>query len=308
MLRIYILLFLVMAIWGFNLSALVVLVNNIEPITLTSIRIFTAGISVLLMAKMLGIFRLPTKKEWKIILLITIFNVIMHHSFLAIGLTKTSGVNAGVILGAAPLMTMVLSMILLKDQVTRLRILGFILGFIGIVITSVVGSGGFSSISFGDIFISLSMFAQAFSFILISKLHPTFDPRLLTGYMLTVGSFFIFIISLIVESNPGQITVLLSWKLGAIFLFSAIIATAFGHMTYNYSVKKVGPTETTIFVNLNTIFAIGGAAVFLGEPILGSHYVGLIFIIFGVFIGSGTLEYLLKKRRMPSRDSMRKVR
>src|SRR5690625_845620 len=297
-----------MAIWGFNLSALVVLVDNIEPITLTGFRIFTAGISVLIMAKILGIFRFPTKKEWKVIFLITIFNVIMHHSFLAIGLTKTSGVNAAVILGAAPLMTLVLSIILLKDQITRLRVLGFILGFVGIVITSVVGSGGFSSISFGDIYIFLSMFAQAFSFILISKLHPTFDPRLLTGYMLTVGSFFIFIISLVVEGNPGQISVLFSWKLGSIFLFSAVVATAFGHMTYNYSVKNVVPTETTIFVNLNTIFSIAGAAVFLSEPVLSSHYVGLIFIIVGVFVGSGTLEYLLKKRRMRPGQYRRKIR
>lgn len=297
-----------MAIWGFNLSALVVLVDNIEPITLTGFRIFTAGISVLIMAKILGIFRLPTKKEWKVILLITIFNVIMHHSFLAIGLTKTSGVNAAVILGAAPLMTLVLSIILLKDQITRLRVLGFILGFVGIIITSVVGSGGFSSISFGDIFITMSMLAQAFSFILISKLHPTFDPRLLTGYMLTVGSFFIFIISLIIEGNPGQVAVLFSWKLGGIFLFSAVIATAFGHMTYNYSIKNVGPTETTIFVNLNTIFAIAGAAVFLGEPVLPSHYIGLIFIIVGVFVGSGTLEYLLRKRRMRPGQGARRVR
>src|SRR5690625_6141981 len=77
-------------------------------------------------------------------------------------------------------------------------------------------------------------------------------------------------------------------KLGMLFLFSAIIATAFGHMIYNYAIRNVGPTETTIFVNLNTMFAILGAALFLGEPILMKHYTGLGFIIIGVFIGSGT--------------------
>lgn len=117
--RIYVLLFFVMAVWGFNLSALVVLVNEIDPITLTSVRIFTAGIAVLIVAKMMGIFRLPTKQEWKTIGLITIFNVAFHHTLLAIGLTKTSGVNAGIILGAAPLVTMVLSVIFLHDRVTR---------------------------------------------------------------------------------------------------------------------------------------------------------------------------------------------
>ena len=101
-----------MAVWGFNLSALVVLVNSIEPITLTAARIFVAGIAVLGITKLTGIFRLPTKDEWKTILIITIFNVAFHHIFLALGLTRTSGVNAGIILGAAPLVTMVLSIII----------------------------------------------------------------------------------------------------------------------------------------------------------------------------------------------------
>ncbi|MEI3607157.1 DMT family transporter [Pseudogracilibacillus sp. SE30717A] len=301
MARIYTLLFLVMAIWGFNLSALVVLVNNVEPITLTAARIFVAGISVLIISKLIGIFRLPTKEEWKTIFIITIFNVAFHHTFLALGLTRTTGVNAGIILGAAPLVTMVLSIIILHNQISRLRAFGFLLGFIGILITSLAGTEGIATVSSGDVMIFLSMFVQAFSFILISKLNPTFDPRLLTGYMLMLGSIFIFVVSFILEGDFVQLSKLLSWKLGMLFLFSAIIATAFGHMTYNFAIKNVGPTETTIFVNLNTLFALLGATFFLGEPIMKSDFIGLIFILVGVFIGSGTLEYLIKKRRMRAR-------
>lgn len=290
-----------MAIWGFNLSALVVLVNNVEPITLTAARIFVAGISVLIISKLIGIFRLPTKEEWKTIFIITIFNVAFHHTFLALGLTRTTGVNAGIILGAAPLVTMVLSIIILHNQISRLRAFGFLLGFIGILITSLAGTEGIATVSSGDVMIFLSMFVQAFSFILISKLNPTFDPRLLTGYMLMLGSIFIFVVSFILEGDFVQLSKLLSWKLGMLFLFSAIIATAFGHMTYNFAIKNVGPTETTIFVNLNTLFALLGATFFLGEPIMKSDFIGLIFILVGVFIGSGTLEYLIKKRRMRAR-------
>lgn len=290
-----------MAVWGFNLSALVVLVNSIEPITLTAARIFVAGIAVLVITKLTGIFRLPTKNEWKTILIITIFNVAFHHIFLALGLTRTSGVNAGIILGAAPLVTMVLSIIILRNSISRLRALGFLLGFIGILITSLAGAEGMDTVSIGDVMIFLSMFMQAFSFILISKLNPTFDPRLLTGYMLLIGSVFIFILSGLFEGNFAQLAQLFTWKLGGIFLFSAIIATAFGHMTYNFAIKNVGPTETTIFVNLNTLFALLGASLFLGEPILKNHYLGLIFILVGVFIGSGTVDYLIKRRRLRSR-------
>lgn len=287
-----------MMMWGFNVSALSILVSEIDPITMTAVRIFTAGVAVLILSKMMGIFRLPTKTEWKTIALITIFNVVLHHSFLAIGLTKTAGVNAGIILGAAPLVAMVLSIIFLKNSVSLLRVIGFVLGFLGILFTSLAGAGGVASISLGDGFIFLCMVAQAISFILIGKLNPTFDPRLLTGYMLITGSIVIFLFGLMMEQDLTQLSKLFSLKLGSIFLFSAIIATAFGHMVYNYAVKNVGPAETTLFVNLNTMFALLGAAVFLGEPILPNHYFGLVFIIAGVFLGSGTLEYLLNRRRL----------
>lgn len=297
MARIYGLLLVVMAIWGFNLSALVVLVSNVDPITLTAFRILTAGIGVLIIAKMIGILRWPTKKEWLTIVVIALFNVVFHHVLLAVGLTKTSGVNAGIILGAAPLMTLLLSVVILKDKITRLRVFGFLLGFIGIVFTSLAGSDAVASISSGDLFIFLSMVAQATSFILISKLNPTFDPRLLTGYMLVVGSVFIMISAQVIEGDLSQISNLFTVKLGLIFLFSALVATAFGHMVYNYAVKNVGPAETTIFVNLNTIFSLTGASIFLGETIYKNHYIGLVLILIGVFIGSGTLEYVIQKRK-----------
>src|SRR5699024_398400 len=271
-----------MAIWGFNVSALATLVANVPAITLTAYRVLLAGIGVLIISYFMGIFRLPNKKELKVILIITIFNVVFHHSFLALGLARTSGVNAGIILGAAPLVTMVLSVILLSDRITRLRLLGFILGFIGIIVTSIVGENGLSSVSVGDLFIFISMFMQAISFILISKLNPDFDPRLLTGYMLVIGSVLIFIVAYGIEGDLSQITRIFNWKLGSVFLFSALIATAFGHMTYNYAVKNVGPAETAIFINLNTLFAIIGASIFLGEPILKNHYIGVVLILLGV--------------------------
>lgn len=295
--RIYTLLLLVMVAWGFNLSALVILVNAINPITLTSVRVFTAGIAVLILAKIIGIFRLPNKEEWKIIFIISLFNVALHHSLLAIGLTKTSGANASIILGSLPLMAMILSAVFLKHLLPKVRIFGFLLGFFGITLTSLAGSEGIGAISSGDLFIFISLLAQAYSFILISQLKPTFDPRLLTGYMLIVGSAFIFIVALVTERGFGQLSTLFSWKIGSVFLFSAVVATAFGHMVYNYATRKVGPAETAIFTNLNTLFGLIGAAVFLKEPILATHYVGLILIIVGVFFGTGVFEYLVLKRR-----------
>ncbi|MBP1948307.1 DMT family transporter [Virgibacillus litoralis] len=297
MVKIYILLLLVMLMWGLNLSALKVLVDAIDPMLLTSFRIMTAGIVVLVICAVMGIFRLPRKHEWLIIFYIAIFNVILHHSFVAVGLKLTSGINGGLILGMMPLVTVMMTVIILRQRVTWLRVSGFILGFIGVVVTTLTGAGGLAAISLGDFIVFLGVIVQGFSFVLISKLKPTFDPRLATGYMLLIGSFFIFMLSQAFGSEIQEITYLLDWKLGAVFLFSAVFASAFGHMTYNYAIKKVGPAEAALFINMNTLFAIIGASIFLNEVITVNHIVGFILILSGVFIGTGAVEYMLMKRR-----------
>ncbi|ARI79185.1 EamA family transporter [Halobacillus mangrovi] len=294
--RIYVLLLLVMMVWGFNVSAIKVLVSNIDPILLTSIRIFTAGVGVLVTLYFMGLLRKPTKKEVAIILYISLFNVVLHHALMGVGLLYTSGVNAGLIVGLGPLLTMILSTIMLSKKVTLFKTFGFILGFAGVVVTTLTGAEGFTGVSLGDVLIFLSIAAQAFSFILIGKLNPRLDPRLLTGYMLLIGSVFIFLTSLVIESDPAQIIQLADAKLLGVFLFSALICTAFGHMVYNFAIKQVGPAESAIFINFNTFFAILGASLFLGEKIMMNHITGLILIVCGVIIGTGAIQHLTRQK------------
>lgn len=296
MLRIYSLLLLVMVAWGFNVSALVVLVRAFDPLTLTAVRIMVAGVAVLLLTRFMGIFRLPTREEGRAIVLIMLFNVALHHALLALGLTKTSGANASIILGSLPLLTMILSVIFLRQSISWARVLGFVLGFIGVFWTSVVTAGGIGQLSSGDGFVFLSILSQAFSFILISRLSPELDPRLLTGYMLLIGSGLLLLLAGVIEGDFSQLTALFDLKLAGIFLFSAVGATAFGHMIYNYAVRYVGPAETAIFANLNTVFALIGSSLFLGETILLAHVIGLLLIILGIFFGTGSFEYIVKKR------------
>lgn len=296
MVRIYTLLLLVMLMWGLNVSAIKVLVDAIDPMLLTGFRVMTAGAAVLVICSVMGIFRLPYKHEWLIIFYIAIFNVILHHSFVAIGLKMTSGINGSLILGMNPLITVMMAFIILRQRMSWLRITGFMLGFVGVVVTTMTGTGELTGISLGDLIVFLGVVVQGFSFVLISKLKPTFDARLATGYMLVIGAVFIFLASQAFGSGIQEITNLVDWQLASVFLFSAVLATAFGHMTYNHAIKKVGPAESAIFINLNTLFAVTGSAIFLNETITLNHAAGFILILCGVFMGTGALEHVIGKR------------
>ena len=81
-------------VWGLNVSLVKVLVEHFQPVTITSIRIFTAALTVFLVLSLSRRIRLPYKKEWIYIIGGSLTAVIFHHYFLSVGLSRTSATNA----------------------------------------------------------------------------------------------------------------------------------------------------------------------------------------------------------------------
>jgi drug/metabolite transporter (DMT)-like permease len=287
---VYLSLVAIMMIWGLNVIALKILVNHFSPVTLTSFRIFTAGLVVILILFFIGQLRKLTRKEVMYIGTAALFSVVAHHLFLAVGLTKTTASNAGLILGLVPLVTSVLAIVFLGNRFTVFRFIGILLGFTGVVFVVLNGKSGIHHVSIGDFYIFLSVLSQAISFIMIKKATETLDARVMTGWMLLFGSALLFIISLWME--PDGLSSMTNWtpSLWVIFLASAVLATALGHMFYNKAIQQIGAAESAIFINLNPLFSLLGAYLFLGESISHSQIMGFILIVIGVILGSGVLD------------------
>ncbi|MCM3116000.1 DMT family transporter [Neobacillus sp. MER 74] len=295
--QIYMLLVFVMATWGLNVIATKIIVTAFMPETITALRVFTAGICVFIILGFFKKVRLPSRKEFRYIFFACLFNVVCHHFFLSLGLLKTSATNGGLILGLGPLLTTIVAFFLLGTRITLIRLLGIIMGFMGVTFIVLFGNAGVSTVSSGDIYVFLAIFAQAFSFSLIKKCSETLDPRLMTGYMLVIGSVILFIISRFTEPNGLKEISHGSVSVWMIFFASAIIATALGHMIYNNAIGKVGVAESAIFINFNPFFALIGAVIFLDEQITASQIFGFIFILAGVLFGSGAFEEFLSQSK-----------
>jgi drug/metabolite transporter (DMT)-like permease len=293
---IYLTLILVMAAWGLNVIATKLIVTTFMPVTVTAFRIFTAGVCVFIILALMKKVRLPSKKEFKFIIIGAIFNVVGHHYFLSIGLKTTTASNGGLILGLGPLLTTILAIIFLGSSITMARIVGVILGFTGVALV-VLKNGSIGSVSIGDLYVFLAILSQAISFIFISKISRSLDPRLMTGYMLLIGSGVLFLISLVEEPNGLNSLAEGSFNIWMVFFASAFIATALGHMVYNFAIGQIGAAEASVFINLNPFFALISAVIFLNEQIVATQIIGFLLIIAGVLIGSDIWKVIIKNSR-----------
>lgn len=294
--KIYWMLVAVMFTWGANVPMLKYIGTHVPPVTVTGMRILMAGIAVFIVLKLMNILRKPTKREWGFIVAGSFSNVLLHHLFLNIGLAETSATSGGLILGTGPILTAIAAAIFLKYFPSRLQWLGLLLGISGVTIAVLVGAEGLDT-NIGDFYVFISIFSQVLSYMVVSKAARTLDPRVMTAYMMVLGSFGLIVTSLIME--PGGMYEFLDappmfWL---VFLASGLISTAMGHMIYNYAIGQAGATQSAIFMNLNPLFAMILSSLFLGEILTWRHFVGFILIVAGVMFGSGAAEDLYKKRK-----------
>ncbi|KHF37958.1 DMT family transporter [Halalkalibacter okhensis] len=287
--------FFVMIIWGLNVVMLKVLVSSFPPITMTVFRIMAAGLATAAFILGSRTIRKLTKKEWKYTLLGALFGVVAHHYFLAMGLTLTNASNAVLILALLPLSTSLLAVIFLGDRLTKWRMVGIGLGFIGVLF--IQGGEGEGALSLGELYIFIAMFAQAISFIYIKKATVTLDSRQMTSMMLLIGSVGLLFISFLLE--PGSLREMIGAPFGVyvIFFVSAIVATAVGHFLFNAAIQKIGAGQTAIFNNFVPFFGLISSTIFLNEQVYWYQTFGFIFIAVGVLFGTGYIEHLWTKQK-----------
>ncbi len=291
----YFVLFILMVVWGFNVSAIKILVSYFPAVTIQGFRVLLAGIVVLICLVFMKRFKKMSVKNVIGITIAGCFGVVGHHFFLAIGLMETTATNAGLILGLIPLSTSILAMVFLNERLTLSKSLGILVALIGVYVIVMNDGGGLSGLSIGDLYILGAVITQAISFILIKKLTNDMNSIQMTGMMLTIGSILLLVASFYSPTNAHTPYTEIPTYVWWVFIGSAIFATGIGHVIYNYAIQQLGASTTSIFINLSPFFSIMGSSLFLGEQIVMKHIVGFSCIIFGVILGTGTIKFRLKK-------------
>ncbi|MGO4886134.1 DMT family transporter [Anaerobacillus sp. MEB173] len=296
----YILLTIVMFIWGLNVVAVKFLVEHFPPIAMQGFRLLIAGVVAMTFLYFFKELRKMSKKEWIYMTLAGVLGQFCHQGLLAIGLMKTTASNGALILGLIPLTTTILAIIFLNDRITWLRTIGIVVGFTGVGIVVLQNNGEVGAVSSGDLIVFLAMIVQAASFILIKKMSTTLSPKQMTASMLLVGALLLLVTSALFEPQSFERMASGTAMIWSILLLSAVIATGLCHIIYNVAIQQIGAGQTAIFNNFVPFFALIGAFIFLGETILLSQIFGFILIVGGVFLGIGYVD--VKKAKVTSNE------
>lgn len=211
--------------------------------------------------------------------------VLGNHLLILMGLNYVSGAVGGVIIGASPVVTSLLSALLIRDVPLRAVWAGALLSFSGVGLVSVAG---FQSAGEHPLLGSMLVFLGVVSWALYSIGSRAIMERVsaLTVNWTTLLVATVLQLPLlwtdhkVMNAGIGSVTTPDWLALGYLIVF----ATAVAQQAWLFGVKGVGPSRASVLGNLTPVAAIGLSVLILGESIGLIEMIGIALILAGVWV------------------------
>ncbi len=284
----YILLLLATLFWSGNNIVARVTVQEVPPFSLTFWRVFLALL-------MLTPFALPgvirqwsvVKQHWKMITFLGLLGVPTFNLLLNSAVQYTTAVNASLINGGTPALTVLLAFLLFREGFGWRMVVGMIIAFGGITAIVIQGDlGVLRAFSFnpGDLLMLPAIASWA-----VYTLGLRFKPAGLDGLpflmLMMVVSMPVLAAFYAVDLVGGRtftLTTNNALSIGYIALFPALLAFAF----WNRGIAAVGAARGVQLQYLMPVWGALGGVFFLSEPFRSYHLVGIVLIFAGVFLAT----------------------
>ncbi len=287
---------LMTTIIGFSFIFVKFALNHAPTIDLLAHRFSVATIALLVFYVFIKRKKPDISKD-KIVplLLLSIFYPVLLFSFQTLGLRFTTASEAGIISAAAPIITLILATIFLKEKSTIWQILSIFFSVGGIVY--IMYKTGFSGMGAetlkGNVFILLSVTAMAIYFVLGRKVTQKTNAMDITFFM-TVTACIIFNI-MAVWSHVREGTMLqyfdsfksseFMWSI----LYLGVMSSFLTSFLTNNALTVIPASQVSIFNNLSPVIAVFAGVIFLSETLYTYHIIGGIMVVVGV-IGVNVLK------------------
>ena len=172
-----------------------------SQILFAGVRFFLAGFFTILLGSIFAdkFIVIKKKENWKNVAVLAVFQTVMQYVFFYIGLAHTTGSKSSILDSTSVFFAVLISCLIFKqEKLTINKIIGCIIGFVGVVLINITSGSQVGSFAFnGEGFIILSALSYAFSSVLVSRYSKSESPVALSGYQFMLGGAVMILAGLI---------------------------------------------------------------------------------------------------------------
>ncbi len=271
-------------LWGLSFVATKAALREVSPITLIFTR-FALGTAVLFLILALRREALvPPRHAWPMLAVMGFVGIFLHQMIQVHGLTLTTAVRTGWLIGLTPIWSALLAAVFLGESFGPRKVVGLFLGTAGALLVITRGELSPRVLALpatrGDLLVLASTVTWAIYTILGPKtLKRLGSARATAGAMLAGWALMIpFFVS---SAGWQEYRALSSTSMVAI-VFLGVGCSGLGYLLWYAALERIEVSQVAAFLYLEPLVTLAAAVALLGESVAVSTILGGVLVLIGV--------------------------
>jgi drug/metabolite transporter (DMT)-like permease len=268
-------------VFGANAVAIKISLSGLGVFTTAGLRFSMAALAVLVWAVATRQSIYPKKEQFYQLLILSLA-FIVRMSLLYLGLSKTHASRAVLLINLQPFLVLLLAHYFIPgDQITTRKILGLLIGFVGICFVFLEGKDVTADFRIGDFMILSTTIMWACSTIYIKRILSTFEPFQIVLYQMAIAAPFFFLEAFLWDRT---MIIFIDSKVLAALLYQSLITASWGFVIWTNLLQKYGAVSLHSFIFIMPVAGVLLAGLLLGEPITRNILLALVLVASGILV------------------------
>ncbi len=269
-------------IWSDRLIALGVPISYFVPL-----RIFVAGIILLLFNILTKNFRLIARKDiWKFLLL-ALFEPLIYFFCETYGIKETgSPTISAMIIASVPIFSVGAGALFFKERISILNGFGIAVTLVGICLV-LLKQGGDEGVPqnfiLGVVLLMIAVFSEVGHASLTKLLADGYKPQVIVMYQFLIGTvyFLPFFLTRGIENFDAR---LVSWEVLEPILCLAVLCSSLAFSLWAMAIKKLGVGKSSVFLAMMCVATALVAEVIGREHLSLFQWLGVLIAVLGIVL------------------------
>ncbi|WP_258105427.1 DMT family transporter [Marinoscillum sp. MHG1-6] len=254
--------------------------DHIGPFALIFIRVVVATLFFWMISR-----NIREKINWKVdgrrLVLCAILGVGINMLFFFKGLSLTSAIHASLIMTLTPTIVFTMSVILIGEKITPLKVSGLLIGLVGASIIIYQPKGvPITGDWLGDLMIFLNAVSYGSYLVLVKPLLNKYHPITIIKWAFTLGNFIVIPVgfSQFMTTDWSSFDTTIWFSISYVVVGVTIIA----YLVNIWAMQKTSPSTIGVYIYVQPVFAVLVATLFFEELFTLKHLIASILVFIGV--------------------------
>jgi drug/metabolite transporter (DMT)-like permease len=276
------------AIWGAGFMLIEIGLRDLAPAALVAARLGSATVVLALAMAVTGRLRgalARMRPHHRRLALAALVNNAMPFLLLAWGQQYVTSSVAAILTSSAPMFTVVLAALAVRsERVGGVRLVGFLLAFTGVALVMGAGPTGGERAVVGGLAVVGAALCYAAGALYVGGRLAALSPLEVSLGLLVWSTVFTL------PAGLAQVPDTVGWESLAAVLTLGVVATALAFQLYFGLIAGAGASRAILVTYLVPSLGVVYGVTLLDEPLTGFTIGGLVLVLVGVTLGTGTIR------------------